>query len=158
MKSNFSQKRNFKYVFVILRQKLNFCHMLLFLPYKSNYIGDKNLISIGVPCILLLRKTSVFGPKYSFSFRFHFYMSQQRSPAGRTTLWSVVGQCRSVPLPYLFVCFLPFKVFLIILHLYSLKSNELYAYVLTQNKPVKKIAQNIKSCIMCHSVKLLKIF
>ena len=27
---------------------------------------------------------------------------------------SVLGKCRSVPLPYLFVCFLPFKVFLII--------------------------------------------
>ena len=27
---------------------------------------------------------------------------------------SVLGKCHSVPLPYLFVCFLPFKVFLII--------------------------------------------
>ena len=26
-------------------------------------------------CILLLRKASVFGPKYLFSFRFHLYMS-----------------------------------------------------------------------------------
>ena len=30
------------------------------------------------------------------------------------TLLSVLGKCRSVPLPYLFVFFLPFKVFLII--------------------------------------------
>ena len=34
---------------------------------------------------------------------FHFYMSQQCSPAGRTMLSSVLDKCRSVPLPYLFV-------------------------------------------------------
>ena len=33
----------------------------------------KNFTSVS--CILLLRKASVFGPKYSFSFRFHLYMS-----------------------------------------------------------------------------------
>ena len=54
--------------------------------------------------ILLLRKASVFGPKYSFSFCFHLCMSQRRSPAGRTTLLSVLGKCHSVLLPYLFVC------------------------------------------------------
>ena len=33
----------------------------------------KNFASVS--CILLLRKAPVFGPKYSFSFRFHLYMS-----------------------------------------------------------------------------------
>ena len=33
----------------------------------------KNFASVS--CILLLRKASVFGPKYSFSFHFHLYMS-----------------------------------------------------------------------------------
>ena len=33
---------------------------------------------------------------------------------GQTMLSSVLSKCRSVPLPYLFVCFLSFKVFLII--------------------------------------------
>ena len=32
----------------------------------------KNFASVS--CILLLRKASVFGPKYSFSFCFHLYM------------------------------------------------------------------------------------
>ena len=28
-----------------------------------------------LPCILLLRKATAIWPKYSFSFRFHLYMS-----------------------------------------------------------------------------------
>ena len=39
----------------------------------------------------------------SFSFSFHLYMSQRRTPAGRTMLSSVLGKCRTVPVPYLFV-------------------------------------------------------
>ena len=61
----------------------------------------KNFASVS--CILLLCKATVSWPRYSFSFRFHLYMSQRRSPASRTTLSPVVGMCRSVPLPYLFV-------------------------------------------------------
>ena len=49
------------------------------------------------------RKATVIWPKYSFQFSFHRYMSQRCSPTGRTTLSSVLGKCRTVPLPYLFV-------------------------------------------------------
>ena len=43
---------------------------------------------------------------------FHLYVSQRRSPASWTMLSSVLSKCRSV-IPSIFVCFLPFQVFLI---------------------------------------------
>ena len=63
-----------------------------------------------VSCFLLLRKATVIWPKVYIFVLFHLYMSQRRSPAGRTKLSSVLGKCRPVT-PYIFVCFLSFQVF-----------------------------------------------
>ena len=89
-----------------------------YIEINSHFVFvNKNFASVS--CILLLRKATVIWPKIFIFVSFHLYMSQRRSSAGRTTLLSVLGKCRSVPLPYLFVCFLPFKVFLIIYNFFS---------------------------------------
>ena len=62
-----------------------------------------------VSYLLLLRKVTVIWLKVYIFISFHLYMSQRRSPAGRTTLSSVLGKCRS-DTPSIFVCFLPFQV------------------------------------------------
>ena len=86
-----------------------------------------------VSCILLLRKATVIWPKYSFSFCFHLYMSQQRSPAGRTTLSSVLVSA----------ALSPFHIYKLVIQVYELLSSVVAVAVVpschdTMSKTIKQ--------------------